>query len=435
MNGTMQEQHSCESMRRKTEVMRGRRWKRSAFRGLRASVAGVVLFSAVLVLPNGPSASAAGLFENSRGLLDEIASKGAEIGSGLGDFDPGSIGNGSLVDAVDALHDAADALKTGVEETGIAQRINDLRDTIANGTDNGTLFAAGEQSAENTATASGNTTDTGLGLPDLNVGRVVSKAEERRLAMEERLKAAAEEAGLTETIENAAENVRNRVNGKSNSDNTDRPKENQQFAADVKERFDNLRNLVQEAAENAGMDPEEIKNLTDAINEVEKTIREDTDGIRTAIEEKRLEKLIEDIKDAFGKLGIRDKSFLERLAEWATRLKEIRNARNSSSSSTDWAAFLAAQRAGNGPSANTEPNYATAFPNEKSVSEEREEEISEQIEEDAIPLAAFPELVPMVPEHVPWYRSVGVIATGIAGLGATCVISGMSIGKRMKKKA
>ena len=118
MNGTMQEQHSCESMRRKTEVMRGRRWKRSAFRGLRASVAGVVLFSAVLVLPNGPSASAAGLFENSRGLLDEIASKGAEIGSGLGDFDPGSIGNGSLVDAVDALHDAADALKTGVRAVG-----------------------------------------------------------------------------------------------------------------------------------------------------------------------------------------------------------------------------------------------------------------------------------------------------------------------------
>ena len=410
-----------------------RKEKDPALRRLRASAAGAVLITALLVLPSAPAASAAGLFGDG-GLLDGIASGAADLGAGLpGGLDLGSLGNGTLGEAADALKSG---LENGLEGTGIAQGIDDLREGIGNAAESLGLPAAGTQGAVNAGADSGNTSGSGLNLPDLDVDKVVSGVEERRLAMEERLKAAAEEAGLTETIESAAENIRSRVDAQGDSGSTNSSAADSQFLTDVKERFDSLRNLVSEAAGNAGMAPEELQKLTDAINEVEQTIRQGADGIRTAVEEERLQKLVEDIKEAFSKLGIRDKSFLERLTEWARRMKEIRDSRNArnSSSSTDWAALLAAQGAGNG-TANTDPNYATAIPNEKPKSEELTEEIQEEIGEEAVPLAAYPELVPWKTDRIPWYRSVGAIAAGIAALGAACVLSGMALGRRIKTRA
>ena len=59
-----------------------RKEKDPALRRLRASAAGAVLITALLVLPSAPAASAAGLFGDG-GLLDGIASGAADLGAGL----------------------------------------------------------------------------------------------------------------------------------------------------------------------------------------------------------------------------------------------------------------------------------------------------------------------------------------------------------------
>ena len=412
----------------KRKILRGAKENRTdrpfARRG-RTTAASIVFLTALVFFHSAPAASAEGLLSNAKDLFDDLTS--GELDLGLGNLDIGNVDFGNIGSGVtDALHsgldDALDSVHDAVESIGGNSSIS-TPDGKGTGTAN---------------TGAGNTSDTGLNLPE----RVVSKAEERRRAMEDRLNAAAEEAGLGEKIENAAENIRdgaedlrNRIEetGEDLKNAGSKSQTETQLEKDLKEQFDNLRKTVQEEAKKAGLSEQEIKELTDAINEAEKLLQEDAGEIRTAIEEKRLEKLIEDLKKAIDALGGGDKSFLERLVEWLTGLRERRG--TGSSSTTDWAALLGAQGNGSSSAVTATANHSTAIPNEEKEPKEEEEPTDlEVLEPEAVPLTAYREPIVIQPDRKPWYRSFGVIAAGIAALGAVCMLTGMAVGRKVKKK-